>query len=77
MWAMFISNKKALRATQVAKPSVFCVKSFQAEWFLETAITMILFFIINVKPSAIEWNKNQMIFHKKNTRFSYESKWNL
>ena len=26
---------------------------------------MILFLIINGKPSAIEWNKNQIIFHKK------------
>ena len=34
MWTMFISNKTALRGTQVAKSSVFCVKSFQAEWFL-------------------------------------------
>ena len=40
MWTMFICNKTALRATQVAKPSVFCVKSFQTEWFLETAITI-------------------------------------
>ena len=31
--------------------------------------------VLNSKPSAIEWNKNQMIFHK-NTRFSYKSKWN-
>ena len=29
------------------------------------AIWMILFFIIEGKPSAIEWNKNQIIFHKK------------
>ena len=40
MWTMFIYNKTALRATQVAKPSVFYVKSFQAERFLETAITI-------------------------------------
>ena len=33
MWTMFICKKTALRATQVAKPSVFCVKSFQAEYF--------------------------------------------
>ena len=26
---------------KVTKPSVFCVKSFQGEWFLETAITII------------------------------------
>ena len=36
MWTIFISNKMALRATQVAKTSVFCVKSFQAEWFLDS-----------------------------------------
>ena len=41
MWTMFISNKTALRATEVAKPLVFCVKSFQAESFLE---------IIKMKP---------------------------
>ena len=40
MWTMFIFDKTALRATQVAKPSVIYVKSFQAEWFLETAITI-------------------------------------
>ena len=28
-------------ATQVAKTSVVCVKSFQAEWFIETAITIV------------------------------------
>ena len=30
---------------------------------------MILFFIINGKPSAIEQNKNEMIFHKKHAFF--------
>ena len=30
MWTMFISNETALRATQVAKSSVFWVKSFQS-----------------------------------------------
>ena len=35
---MFIPNKTALYATQMAKPSVFSVKSILAEWFLETAI---------------------------------------
>ena len=40
MWMVFISNKTALRITQVAKPLCFSVKSFQAEWFLETAITI-------------------------------------
>ena len=40
MWTMFISKKMALRATQVVKPSVFCLKTFQAKWFLETAITI-------------------------------------
>ena len=29
---------------------------------------MILFFIINGKPSAIEWNKNQLVFRKKKAR---------
>ena len=33
------------------------------------AIWMILFFIINGEPSAIDWNKNQMIFHKKHAFF--------
>ena len=84
MWTMFISNKTVLRATQVAKPSVFCVKSFQDEWFLETAITigcrdhanlavevisMTLFCIINGKPSTVKWNRNQMIYHKKHAFF--------
>ena len=40
IWTKFIYNKTALRATQVAKSSVFWVKSFQAEWFLETAIAI-------------------------------------
>ena len=29
----------------------------------------IVFIIINNKPSAIEWNKNQMIFHKNHAFF--------
>ena len=33
------------------------------------AISMILFFIINGKLSAIERNEDQMIFHKKLTFF--------
>ena len=32
-------------------------------------IWMTLFFIINGKPFAIEWNKNQMGFHKKHAFF--------
>ena len=40
MWTMFICNKTALRDIQVAKSTVFCVKSFQVEWFLEMAITI-------------------------------------
>ena len=40
MWAMFISNKMTLSATQLAKLSVFYLKKFQAEWFLKTAITI-------------------------------------
>ena len=32
---------------------------------MENFMKMILFFIIDGKPSAIEWNKNQMNFHKK------------
>ena len=40
------------------------------QFFKNYWIFLTLFFIINGKPSAIEWNKNQMIFHKKHAFFS-------
>ena len=41
---------------------------FKGAWSCKVAVEaiwMILFFIINGNPSTMEWNKNQMIFHKK------------
>ena len=84
MWTMFISNKTALRATQVAKSLVVrstCIGKFhQKSMVLQTlpwrpygwyCFSLLMENLPLLNEIKIKW------FFTKNTRFSYKSKWNL
>ena len=47
----------------------FMKRAWSCKRIAVEAIRMILFFIISGKASAIQWNENQMIVHKKRAFF--------